>query len=286
MRSTGTTRLAGVLGWPLEHTLSPAIHNAAFARLGLDAIYLAWPVPPADLEPAVAGLRALRALGANVTMPHKEAVMAHLDDVSADARAVGAVNTIALVGGRLIGHNTDVSGFRTWLIEDAGAEVAGRNVLVLGSGGAARAVVRAAAELGAGAIHIAARRTERGESLVALGGSRTKVVPWDEAGEVAGRAAIIVNATPLGTRGEEALAGATFGPGQVVVDLIYEPPSTPLIESARAAGAAAWGGLGMLVHQAGGALRIWTGQEPPLDALSGAALHAIGGRGHRSGPIP
>lgn len=275
MRARSFSGFAGVIGWPLEHTLSPVIHNAAFRSVGIDWVYLAWAVPPESLGDAIVGLRALGVMGINVTMPHKESVMAFCDEVSGDARDVGAVNTIQHIGGRLIGHNTDVDGFREFLLSDAGVDVSGKSALVLGAGGAARAVVKALADLGAGAISIAARRAERGQDLVPLGSGVAVALPWDAAAGAASEAEVVVNATPLGTGGGDSLPGVTFGPGQVVVDLVYDPPNTSLIEQARSQGAEAWGGIGMLVHQAASSFRIWTGQDPALETMSAAALHSV-----------
>jgi shikimate dehydrogenase len=270
-------RLVGVLGWPLDHTLSPVIQNAAFRRLALEWIYLSFPTRPQDLAAAVGGLRALGAMGANVTMPHKEEVMGLLDDLSGDARATGAVNTIQRVGDEFIGHNTDIDGFTEFIVGDAGYEVTGMNCVVLGSGGAARAVVKALDDLGAARIGIAARRTEVAARLVGLvAGGRADLHAWDRAAELATAADVVVNATPVGMGREDVVPAATFRPGQLVVDLIYEPPSTPMVERARAAGADAWGGLGMLVHQAAASFRIWTGQDPPIGTMSAAAVRAIG----------
>ncbi|MDQ3952078.1 MAG: shikimate dehydrogenase, partial [Actinomycetota bacterium] len=168
MRGGGTSGFVGILGWPLEHTLSPVIHNVAFRRASLDWTYLSWPVEPPLLGDAVGGLRALGAIGANVTMPHKEAVTEHLDEVSGDAREVGAVNTIQRLGHRLVGHNTDVDGFAEFLSGDAGFDPRGKSALVLGAGGAARAVVKALDSLGAAEITVAGRRSERAEDVAAL----------------------------------------------------------------------------------------------------------------------
>lgn len=263
---------AGVLGWPLDHTLSPVIHNTAFRTLGLDWSYFAWPVEAELLGDAVRGLRALGAAGANVTMPHKEAVLEHLDELAGDASVTQAVNTIENRGGRLIGHNTDVSGFRDLLVEDIGFQASGTAALVLGSGGAARAVVHALAADGA-QVKIAARRPEVGERLRDV--AAVDVLAWDQANEAAGAADLIVNATPLGMQSDDPLPVTEFRAGQTVVDLVYSPPVTPLVERARAGGADAWGGIGMLVHQAAASFRIWTAQEPPLDVMSAAALHAL-----------
>jgi shikimate dehydrogenase len=275
-------KFGGILGWPLEHTLSPAIHNAAFRSLGLDWVYLAFPVPPEILGSAVAGLRALGAAGANVTMPHKSAVIDFLDDLSPGARAVGAVNTIESVEDLLIGHNTDVDGFREFLAGDAGFDASGKSTLVLGAGGAARAVVRALDELEVGSITVAARTQERGVALMEVGGDAQKkggVASWKEASALAGDADLVVNATPLGMEREDPIPEAQFRPGQLVVDLIYDPPATPMVARARQAGADAWGGIGMLVRQAAAAFHIWTGQDPPLETMSAAAVRGLGAHG-------
>ena len=279
LRGRAASHFVGILGWPLDHTLSPALHSAAFRQMGLDWTYLVWPVAPESLGDAIRGVQALGALGANVTMPHKESVIEYLDEISGDARAVGAVNTIQRLGDRLIGHNTDVDGFREFLGGDAGVDVAGCRVLVLGAGGAARAVVKAVDDLGADAIVIAARQAERGVKLVELAGrDRASVVSWDEAAATAAGFDVVVNATPVGTREGDPLPGVDWSPRHVVVDLVYDPPSTALVGRARAGGAQAWGGLGMLVHQAAASFQIWTGQDPPLETMSAAAIHSIGGR--------
>ena len=269
----------GVLGWPLEVTLSPLMHNVAFRRLGLDWIYLRWPVAPASLGDAIRGLRALGSVGANVTMPHKEAVVEHLDSLDDDAGAIGAVNTIHRSGEELVGHNTDIVGFSEFLVEDAGFQPKGSNALVLGAGGAARAVVKSLANLGAGDIIIAARTRAAGETVAALADDATRsarAIDWADATRSVEGVELIVNATPIGMRGEALLGQVNFGANQCVIDLIYSPPTTPLIERARAAGASGWGGLGMLVRQAAASFAIWTGRPAPLDAMSAAAIRGIG----------
>jgi shikimate dehydrogenase len=269
------SHFAGVLGWPLEHTLSPPIHNAAFRSLGIDWVYFAWPVPPEDLAAAVGGIRALGAMGANVTMPHKEAVVDLLDEISGDAAAVGAVNTIQRFGDRLIGHNTDAVGFKEFLSADAGVDVGGASTVVLGSGGAARAVVRALADGGAGRITIVARDPRRAAGVAAVAADVASVENFESARRLAETADLVVNATPLGVHGEDPLPDATWHPGQFVADLIYIPPTTPLVQRARNAGARASNGLGMLVHQAAASFRLWTGMDPSLEAMSAAALRSI-----------
>jgi shikimate dehydrogenase len=249
------------------------MHNAAFRRLGLDWIYLNWPVPPSELGDAIGGLRALGAAGANVTMPHKEAVMQHLDDLSGDSRRAGAVNTIQRVGERLIGHNTDVDGFRQLLVADAGFDPSGKRVLILGAGGAARASALALKDMDVVDIAIAGRSDERARGVASLGAGRA--IAWEEAEKAAGEADLIVNATPLGMKDENPVPAARWRQDQFVVDLVYAPPVTPLTAAARAAGAEAWGGLGMLVHQAAASFRIWTGQAPSTEVMSAAAVRAI-----------
>jgi shikimate dehydrogenase len=273
------SHFVGVLGWPLEVTLSPLMHNVGFRRLGLDWIYLRWPVAPDDLDHAVRGLRALGADGANVTMPHKESIVEHLDSLDEDAGAIGAVNTVRRSGKELIGHNTDVVGFSEFLVEDAGFQPDGTSALVLGAGGAARAVVKALANLGAGDVTVAARNREAGANVAALAEDATRsarAIDWDDASDLVDGVDLVVNATPIGMRGEALLSQVTFRPNQCVIDLIYSPPTTPLIERARAGGANGWGGLGMLVRQAAASFAIWTGQQAPLDAMSAAAIRGIG----------
>lgn len=270
------TQFAGVIGWPLDHTLSPVIHNVALKRLDLDWVYLPFAVPPDRLGDAIAGLRALGAVGANVTMPHKETVIEHLDALSGDARTVGAVNTIQALGGKLIGHNTDVDGFTSFVTDDAGLELGRSSCLVLGAGGAARAVVCALHDLDAGSVSVAARQEDQAKALTRLRDeAATETMTWSDAASKAGDFDLVVNATPVGMAGEHVLPEARFRAGQAIVDLVYDPPATPLVESARAAGAAGWGGLGMLVHQAAASLRIWSGQEAPVEAMSMAAMHAL-----------
>jgi shikimate dehydrogenase len=276
VRPRRVSHFAGVLGWPLQSTLSPAIHNAAFRKLGLDWVYLRWPVPPDSLGAAVAGLRALGATGANVTIPHKEQIKTHLDECSGDALAIGAVNTIQRVGDLLVGHNTDVDGFTEFIASDVGFDARGTRALVLGAGGAARAVVAALARMGAGTVIVAGRRGPRTAEVAGLAGSAGRGAAWTDLVELVAGADVIVNATPLGGTGEDPAPDARLRRDQLVVDLVYDPPTTPLLERARSAGADAWGGLGMLVHQAAASFRIWTGMSAPLEAMSAAAVHALG----------
>ncbi|MEP6759641.1 MAG: shikimate dehydrogenase [Actinomycetota bacterium] len=275
----GATRVAGVIGWPINHSLSPTIHNAAYEALGLDWTYVPLPVAPEAVETALAGVRALGLAGLNVTMPHKEAVAAGMDRLSEDAALLRAVNTVEVTSEGLIGHNTDAPGFARFLTGDAGFDAAGRSVLLFGAGGAARACALALARAGADAITVALREPVRAAALLAtLAGSETSldVVAF---GDAAGTAPdLIVNATPLGAHGEH-LPLPPLDRSTVAVDLLYRPAITPLQADVRASGGAAFGGLGLLLHQAALAFELWTGRPAPMDVMSAAALAAIGARG-------
>jgi shikimate dehydrogenase len=260
------------MGFPIRHSLSPAIHNAAFRALGLDWAFLAFEVAPGTAGDAVAGMRALGMEGLSVTMPHKADVAAAVDRLSPAAEELGAVNTVVRrAGGVLVGENTDGAGFVDALRLDEGFDVAGRRCLVVGAGGAARAVVRALAQAGAAEVVVANRTPERAREAAALAGGAGRVGVAGDAGE----ADLVVNATPLGMAHMQAatvVEPALLGPGQLVVDLVYLPAVTPLVEAARAQGAAAANGLGMLIHQAAHAFRLWTGEDPPLEVMSAAAV--------------
>jgi shikimate dehydrogenase len=275
VRVGGSTRTVGIMGWPVSHSLSPAIHNAAFAALELDWVYVPLPVQPLQLLAALEGLRAMGFVGANVTMPHKAAVADLIDDLSDDARRLHAVNTIVCVGERLRGENTDAPGFERFLRMDAGFDPSGRDALIYGAGGAGRACALALARGGAASLTVAAREPARvAEATVALEGLGTAVhaVAFDDAVNV--RADLIVNATPLGVR-QESLPLPPVGPDVLVVDLLYHPAVTPLQVQARAAGSASFGGIGLLLHQASLSFELWTGQQPPLEVMSAAALAAM-----------
>jgi len=269
------TRVAGVIGWPIEHSLSPVIHNAAYEALGLDWVYVALPVAPGAAPKAIAGLAALGFAGANVTMPHKEAVAERVDSLSEDAALLRAVNTIQVSPDGLVGHNTDAPGFARFLERDAGFDPAGGHVLLFGAGGAARACALALARAGAARIAVVLREPVRAAALVAtLADLETtvEVVTFDEAPGTP--ANLIVNATPLGGHGE-ALPLPPLDASTFAVDLLYRPVSTPLQAAVRMAGGTAFGGLGLLLHQAALAIELWTGQPAPLEAMSAAALAAI-----------
>ncbi len=289
------TTLVGLIGWPIGHSVSPAMHNAAFAALGLDWRYVPLPVDPAQpgaVGDAVRGVRAMGLRGINVTVPHKQAVLPFLDRIEPAAHAMRAVNTIIVQpDGSLTGDNTDAPGFVADL-RAHGVEPAGRRVLVLGAGGSARAIVYGLAEAGAAQITVANRSAERAATLLAdlrpfLGSTRLAIVSLPDGVPGADDADLIVNCTSLGMTPRADTtpwpAGLTFRPDQTVYDLVYNPADTLLLRQTQADGAHAIGGLGMLIWQGALAFRHWTGQMPPVNVMRTAAeahlrRHGVGGR--------
>ncbi|HEY8201056.1 MAG TPA: shikimate dehydrogenase [Actinomycetota bacterium] len=290
----GATKVVGIMGGPhqVPLSLSPRIHNAAFRALGLDWVYVGFPVAEGSVAAAVRGLAVAGVRGFNVTMPHKMAVAACLDRLEGLAATVGAVNTVEIRGsGELVGWNTDGDGLLRFLRLDVGAEVKGTAALVVGAGGAARSAVAALARAGAGSVTVLARNRDRAEDLrgiargtefraAGLGSSDQR----EREASIVAASDLIVNATPVGQIAAVPSADAedrppipveAIRPGTVVVDMVYKPPVTRLVEEARARGADAHGGLGMLLHQAALAFEIWTGQDPPLEAMSAAAVSAL-----------
>jgi shikimate dehydrogenase len=268
----GRTRLAGVIGWPVAESLSPTIHNAAFAALAMDWAYLPLAVPPGRVPEAVAGLRALGFAGANVTMPHKTEVAHAVDTLTEDARLLDAVNTITVGADSVQGANSDAPGFERFLRADAGFDPAGRTAVVFGGGGAARACALSLGRSGLSELVVAVREPERGIPLTRLARELPvdlRVIPIGDAASE--HPDLLVNATPLGHAGES-LPHPALGPGVLVVDLLYRPAVTPLLAAAREAGASAFNGLGLLLHQAALSFEMWTGQAPPMPVMSAAAL--------------
>ena len=287
-----TTQLVGLIGWPVEHSVSPAMHNSAFCAAGLDWCYVPLPVAHGQVECAVRGLAALGFRGANVTVPHKQAVMQYLDAVSAAAQEIGAVNTIVLRGGRTHGHNTDADGFLMALC-GAGFDPAGCRAVVVGSGGAARAVIYSLLRSGAGEISVVNRTLRRAEALVEeLGSSadltgKLTALTLSEASlvESARAADLLIHTTPTGMWphvGESVWPQGVPIPAHLVVfDLVYNPPETKLLGQARKAGAHPIGGLEMLVNQGILAFEIWTGRRPSPDVMRTAARMELEGS-HRA----
>lgn len=264
---------AGVIGSPIAHSLSPVIMQAAFDAAGLDWVFVPFEVAPGHAAQAVAAMRTLGVRGLSVTMPHKSDVVPALDACTSDALALGAVNCIAWDGDRLVGHNTDGVGLVDTLRIDEGFDPLNRSCAVVGAGGAARAAVHALAQQGAARVIVVNRSEDRAATAAALAGERGSV------GAPADLSAVdlIVQATPVGMRAQP---GVPFGSellveGQLLFDMVYDPPVTPLVAAARERGVHAVTGLGMLVHQAVHAFRAWTGIEPSVDAMSAAAQKAI-----------
>ena len=268
-----TTILTGVIGEPVRHSLSPVLHNAAFEELGLDWAFLAFEVPAGSVGPALNGVRALGIAGLSVTMPHKAAVAEAVDELTPAAEKLGAVNCVVNERGRLIGHNTDGPGFVDSLAHDAGFSVAGRSCVVLGAGGAARAVVWALAEEGAAEVIVVDRTASAAETAAALAG------PIGRVGDVSAvrGADLVVNATSVGMAapGELPIDPDLLAAHQVVADLVYLPVDTGLLKAARAAGAVAVDGVGMLAHQAARAFTLWTGRTAPIEVMITAARHEL-----------
>ncbi|HEU4962677.1 MAG TPA: shikimate dehydrogenase [Bacilli bacterium] len=281
---TSTTQLTGLFGHPVAHSKSPQMHNAAFAHLGLDYAYLAFDVAPEAIGQAVASIRALNLRGVNVTIPHKVAVIPYLDELSEAARLIGAVNTIVHESGKLVGHNTDGIGYLTALREETGFDVRGKKVLLLGAGGACRAVAVQMALEGAALVAIAARDTQKASDLAQhiakQTAAKTKVLSFlqqdeQEAVDTKPQTTVadfdlIVNTTPVGMHPHTdavPLYPAFLQKGQLVSDLIYNPRLTRFLQEAQARGCRISGGLGMFVHQGAHAFELWTGIAAPTDVM-------------------
>ena len=277
MTISATTRVAGVIGDPVRHSLSPVLHNTAYRELGLDWVYVAFEVPDGQTAAALAAMRALGLAGLSVTMPHKTAAADCCDELSPDAAALRSVNTVSVdAGGRLVGDSTDGEGFLRSL-RDAGHDCAGASVLLLGAGGAARAVARALGRSGARVV-VSARRPDAAAVAAALASGSS--VPWAERSAVATEATLVVNATSLGLAGgagagELAVPLEALHARQVLADLVYHPLATPLLAGARTRGVEVVDGLGMLVHQAALQIEAWTGQIAPVATMRAAAEQAL-----------
>ena len=302
MMINGKTTICGIFGCPVGHSLSPAMHNAAFASLGLNWVYLPFEVGPKGLPAAVEAVRALNMAGVNVTVPHKQQAAALVDQLSPAAGLSGAVNTIVNRGGVLHGHNTDGEGFLRALEEEAGLRAEAGPALILGAGGAARAVAAALALNGSPEIIVANRTPEKAAQLSELirnrTGCRASALTWPAGpgqggpGEgdwasVLARASLVVQTTPLGmgpgAEGTPPLPFDLLNPGQVVVDLIYNPACTTFMNRCQAAGARVFNGLGMLLHQGAAAFELWTGRQAPLAVMRDALKQNIQVRRQETG---
>ena len=279
------THQVGLFGYPLSHSISPAFQQAALDHCSIPARYHRWAVPPERLPTEVERLRGDDYLGANVTIPHKEAVAGLVDEVDEVARRLRAVNTIVKVDGRLIGRNTDEYGFMRSLRETGRFSPEGKAAVLLGAGGAARAAAFGLIAAGAARLTVANRTPQRAEALAAeasADGCEVEAVPADAdtLAEVCGEADLIVNATSVGMRrgpaeGESPLPEGAIRPGAVVFDMVYTPTETPLLRQAAGAGAHPVGGLPMLVFQGAASFRMWTGVEAPAPVMFRAAEEAM-----------
>ncbi len=283
MSEQGAPTYVGLIGWPVAHSRSPAMHNAAFRALGLNWHYLLLPVAPEDVGDAVRGIRALRFAGCNVTVPHKQAVVPFLDEVSPTARAIGAVNTILNRDGRLMGENTDAEGFLRALRE-AGFEPRGQQALVIGAGGAARAVVYALLRAGANVWltnRTQARAIALAESMQGVGHTPPRLVPFARQAvqTTLETVSLLVNATSVGmvphTEAVPLPEGVRLPAHLTVNDLVYTPRQTRLLRLTADAGARPVDGVGMLLHQGAAAFEQWTGHPAPLDVMRAALEDAL-----------
>lgn len=273
---SGKTKLYGIFGCPVEHTFSPGMHNAAFKKLGMDACYVPFAVKPEKLEEAVRAILPLGLCGLNITVPHKERVIAYLDELSEEARLINAVNTIEVKNGKLVGHNTDGRGFLRSLKEDAGFKPKGKKYFIIGSGGAARAVGFSLALAGANKIIFYDLDASKADALAAdireKAGVESKSVSEDVVGGYASEADCLINATPLGLKKTDFLPMRKeyILKKHLVCDLVYNPPVTALLKVAKKQGAKAFSGLGMLLYQGVIAFEVWTGRKAPASIMKRA----------------
>ena len=273
---TGHTRIVGIIGDPIEHSRSPQMHNAAFAKAGMDYVYVPFHVRPDDLAHAIAGFTALNVVGINVTLPHKQAVIPYLTSISREAELIGAVNTLSFVEDGIHGDNTDAPGVLKALEEDGNMSIpVGEDVVVLGAGGSARAVVVALALAGVASITIANRTVERAISLAEEMQQKTDI-PMHGLGladtrlpNAVNRCMLLINtATASMDPTQPLLVSADWlQPNTIVYDIVYTPPVTPLMKAAAEHGCPTLGGIGMLVHQGAIAFEKWTGVTPCTETM-------------------
>ena len=273
---TGHTRIVGIIGDPIEHSRSPQMHNAAFAKAGLDYVYVPFHVRPDDLADAIAGFKAVNVVGINVTLPHKQAVIPYLTSISREAELIGAVNTLTFVDGEIHGDNTDAPGVLKALVEDGDMPVpVDEDVVVLGAGGSARAVVVALALAGVASITIANRTVEKAISLAEEMQQKTDI-PMHGMGladarlpDAVRQGMLLINtATASMDPTQPLLVSADWlQPNSIVYDIVYTPPVTSLMKAAAERGCRTLGGIGMLVHQGAIAFEKWTGVTPCTETM-------------------
>jgi shikimate dehydrogenase len=278
-------KVLGIFGYPIGHTLSPLMHKVAAEYHSLHLIYLAFSVKPADLPAALAGVKALGISGVNLTIPHKKAAIPLVDELSEEAKLIGAINTIVLTSGKLIGHNTDGQGFITSLEKDVSESPKGKTILLLGAGGGARAIAIHLALAGTKMIIIANRTLYRAQELASYlkdHSSRPSVCAIPLEKEVLSpymeEAEIIINSTPIGMSSDDPLilSGERLRPQQLVCDIVYRPLNTPLLQAAKAKGCRTLDGLGMLIYQGALSFKLWTGRDMPVELVRKRLLQELG----------
>lgn len=287
MRIKGDTKIAGIFGDPIGHTLSPAMHNAAFGALGLNALYVPFHVrsaPPGELKAAVEGIRALGLLGVNVTIPHKEKVLKFLDEIEPHAMDLGAVNTIVNKDGKLVGYNTDGAGYLLSLRDETGFRAARKRVVIIGAGGAARSILYSILAAKPVSVVIANRTLKRAETLARsfarkFNSSDISAAALDRRALFGHftNADLVVNTTSTGMmgKGELDLPLEALPARAVVSDIVYRPLRTGLIKGAEKRGLKTHAGLGMLVRQGAIGFELWTGKKAPISVMEAAALKAL-----------
>ena len=264
---SGNARVAGLIGWPVSHSRSPRLHGYWLAEHGIDGAYVPLPVAPENIAVAVRGLAAAGLAGVNVTIPHKQAVLALCDRVDDIARRIGAVNLLIFKDGQIVGSNTDAFGFMANLAAGAPAwTAAAAPAVLLGAGGGARAVAAGLLDAGVPEVRLTNRSRERAEQLAQEIGGPITVVPWNERAAALDGAGLLVNSTSLGMTGQPALDLSldALAVGAVVCDLVYSPLETALLAAARAKGCIGVDGLGMLLHQARPCFTAWFGPDPQV----------------------
>lgn len=276
---SATTRLAAVIGSPVRHSLSPLIHNAAFAATGVDGVYVALPVALGRAADAVDAMRLFDWYGLSVTMPHKHDVVAACDDLTDAAQALGAVNCVFWRDGAIVGDNTDGEGFVNGLRSGLGVDPTGMHCAVVGAGGAAKAVIRALAESGAASVAVVNRSADKAHIAASLAGTVGVVADGDSLG----RADIVINATPLGMADTDHRSAIAFDVAEVradavVCELIYHPERTRLLDAAADRGLRFQNGIPMLVHQAAAQFEHFTGIAAPVEAMTSAVEQELASR--------
>lgn len=279
---SGTTNLLGVIGWPVKHSFSPLMHNTVLEHVGIDCVYLPLPVETGNLQKAVDGIKSLGFIGANVTVPYKEEIMQYLDEIDLDAQRVGAVNTIVVKNGKLIGYNTDIGGFKAALSRHH-FEIKDKNVVMFGAGGAAKAIVYSLISSGCKSIKVGGRSKKKVEKFTQSFSDIANITAYDWE-EIDFRRAhwdvdLLVNTTPIGMDGIKDKSLPTFWTDvpltAFAADIIYNPPITAFLRQARLRGCRGMNGLAMLVEQGALSFELWFGKEPPREIMYESLLQKI-----------